>query len=142
MGSRVLDSWYYAEEYQRKKVAYYCCQKLRQTKFFKKSFRKCFQIGCLKVRNSTRKTLTLRQSPSNNMLQYKSFTGKIMGNLVHKSLRWNMHKLFNCIRKPLESFLACLTFHGKEYDFVICIRGRTLDPPLIYLHHWRKYSTL
>ena len=54
VGSRVLDSRYYGEKYQRKRVACYCYQKLRQTNFFKKNFGKCSQIGCFKVRNSTR----------------------------------------------------------------------------------------
>ena len=129
IGSCVLDNWYYVEKYQRKRVACYCYQKLRQTNFFKKNFGKCSQIGCFKVRNSTRKTLTLRQSPSNNMLQNKSFTGEITGNLAHKSPRGNMHKS-DCIRTPLKSFLAYLPFHRKEYNFVICVRGETLDPPL------------
>ena len=70
-----IGSRYYVEKYQRKRVTCYCYQKLRQTNFFKKNFGKCSQIGCFKVRNSTRKTLTLWQSPSNGMLQNKSFTG-------------------------------------------------------------------
>ena len=61
IGSRVLDRWYYVEKYQSKRLACYCYQKLRQTNFFKKNFGKCSQIGCFKVRNSTRKTLTLWQ---------------------------------------------------------------------------------
>ena len=68
IGSRVVDSWYYVEKYQRQRVACYCYQKLRQTNFFKKNFGKCSQIGCFKVRNSTRKTLTLGQSPTDDML--------------------------------------------------------------------------
>ena len=104
IGSRALDSWYYVEKYQRKRVACYRYQKLKQTNFFKKNFGKCSQIGCFKVRNSTRKTLTLWQSPSNGMLQKKSFTGEIMGNLGHQSSRRNMHKLFVCIRTPLNRF--------------------------------------
>ena len=104
IGGRVLDSWYYVEKYQRKRVACYCYQKLRQTNFFKKVFGKCSQIGCFKVRNSTQETLTLWQSPSNDMLQNKSFTGEIAGNLAHQSPRGNMHKLFDCIRTPLKRF--------------------------------------
>ena len=75
IGSRVLDSWYYVEKYQCMRVACYCYQKLRLINFFKKNFGKCSQIECFKVRNSTQKTLTLQQSPSNDMLQNKSFTG-------------------------------------------------------------------
>ena len=101
---RVLDSWYYVEKYQRKRVACYCCQKLRQNNFFKKNFGKCSQIGCFKVRNSTRKTLTLGQSPSNDILQDKSFTGEIAWSLAHQSPRGNMRKLFDCIRTPLRRF--------------------------------------
>ena len=41
IGSRVVDSWYYVEKYQRKRVAGYCYQRLRQTNFFKKNFGKC-----------------------------------------------------------------------------------------------------
>ena len=63
IGSRLLDSRYYVEKYQRKRVSCYCYQKLRQTNFFKKNFGKCSEIGWFKVRNSTLKTLTLRQSP-------------------------------------------------------------------------------
>ena len=115
IGSRVLDSWYYVEKYQRKRVACYCYQKLRQTNFFKKNFGKCSQIGCFKVRNSTRKTLRLRQSPSNDMLHNKSFTGEITGKLAHQSPRGNMHKLCDSLHKDTSStFLACLTFHRKE----------------------------
>ena len=112
--SHVLDRWYYVEKYQRKRVACCCYQKLRQTNFFKKNFGKYSQIGCFKVRNSTRKTLTLRKPPSNDMLQNKSFTGEIIGNLVHQSPWGNMHKFLDCIRTPLKRFLACLTFHTKE----------------------------
>ena len=75
IGSRVLDRRCYVEKYQRKRAACYCYQKLRQANFVKKNFGECSQIGCFKVRNSTRTTLTLRQSPSNGMLQNKSFTG-------------------------------------------------------------------
>ena len=74
---------FYIEKYQRQRVACYCYQKLRQTNFFKKNFGKCSHIGCFKVRNSNQKTLTL----SNIMLQNKSFMGKIIGNLAHKSLQ-------------------------------------------------------
>ena len=104
IGSRVLDSRHYVEKYQRKRVACYCYQKLRQTNFFKKNFGKCSQIGCFKVRNSTRKTLTLRQSPSNGMLQNKSFAGVIKGNVTRRSPRENMHKLFGCILTTLKLF--------------------------------------
>ena len=93
--SRVLDSWYYIEKYQCKRVACYCYQKLRQTNFFKKNFGKCSHIGCLKVRNSNQKTVTL----SNIMLQNKSFMGKIIGNLAHKSLQRIIHKLFDPLLK-------------------------------------------
>ena len=111
VGNRVLDSWYYVEKYQRKRVACYCYQKLRQTNFFKKNFGKCSQIGCFKVRNSTWKTLTLRESPSDDMLQNKGFTEEITGNLAH-----HQSPLYNCliVRTPLKRFLACLTFHRKE----------------------------
>ena len=102
IGSHVFDSWYYVKKYQRKRVACYCYQKLRQTNFFKKNFGKCSQIGCFKVRNSTRKTLTLRQSPSNDIHQNKSFTREITGNLEHQSPRGSMYKLFDCIRTPLK----------------------------------------
>ena len=112
--SRVLDSWYYLEKYHRKRVACYCYQKLKQTSFFKKNFGKCSQIRCFKVRHSTQKTLTLRQSPPNDMLQNKSFTGKITGNLAHQNPRGNMHRLFDCIKTPLKRFFAGLTFHRKE----------------------------
>ena len=54
------------------------------------------------------------KSPSNDMLQNKSFTGEIMENFVHQSPRGNMHKLFDYIRTALKRFLACLTFHMKE----------------------------
>ena len=104
IGSRVLDSWYYVEKYQRKRVACCCYQTLRKTNFFQKNFGKYFQIGCFTVRNSTRKTLALRQSPSNDMLQNKNLTGEITGNLVHQSPRENMHKVFDCIRTPLKRF--------------------------------------
>ena len=114
IGRHVLDSWYYVEKYLRKRVACYCYQKLRQANFLKKNFDKCSQMGCFKVRNSTWKTLTLRQSPSNDMHQNKSLTGEIMGNLAHQSPRGNMHKLFDCIRTPLKHFLVILTFHRKE----------------------------
>ena len=77
--NRGLDSCYYVEKYQSKRVACYCYQKLRQTKFFKKNFSKCYQIGCFKVRNSTWKTLTLRQSPLNDMLEIKASLGKSRG---------------------------------------------------------------
>ena len=114
IGSRVLESWYYFEKYQCRRIAYYCYQKLRQTNFFKKNFDKFSQIGCFKARNSTRKALILQQSPSNDMLQNKSFTGVIMGNLAHQNPRRNMHKLLGCIRTSLKRFLACLTLHRKE----------------------------
>ena len=104
IGSCVLDSWYYVQKYQRKRVAWYCYQKLRKTNFFKKNFGKCSQIGCFKVRNSTRKTLTLRQSPSNDMLQNKSFTGEITGDLAHQSPRENIHKLFDWT--PLKRYFS------------------------------------
>ena len=86
MGSRVLDSCYYVEKYQRKRVACYCYQKLRLTNFFKKNFGECSQIGCFKVKNSTWKNLTLRQ----------------------------LHKFFDCIRTPLKGFSPCLKFHSME----------------------------
>ena len=93
IGSHVLDSWYYIEKNQRMTVAcYYYHQKLRQTNFFKKNFCKYSQIGYSKVRNSTRKTLTLRQPPSNDMLQNKSFTVEITGNLAHQNPREDIHK--------------------------------------------------
>ena len=114
IGGRVVDSWYYVEKYQRKRVACYCYQKLRQTNFFNKNFGKCSQTGCFNVRNSTRRTLTLRQSPSNNILQNKSLPAEITRNLAHQSPQGNMHKLFGCIRTPLKRFLAYLTFHKKE----------------------------
>ena len=104
MGSRVLDSCYYVEKYQRKRVACYCYQKLRLTNFFKKNFGECSQIGCFKVRNSTWKILTLRQLPSN----------EVTGNLAHQSPRGNMHKFFDCIRTPLKGFSPCLKFHSME----------------------------
>ena len=104
IGSRVLDSWCYVEKYQRKRVACYCYQKPRLTNFFKKNFCKCSQIGCFKVRISTQKTLTLRKSSSNDMLQNKSFIGEITGNLAHQTLRGNIHKVFDCIRTPLKRF--------------------------------------
>ena len=68
--------------------------------------------------------ITLKQHASRQELH-----GEITGNLAQKSPGGNMHKLFDCIRIPLKSFLAYLTFHRKKYDFVICISGRTLDPP-------------
>ena len=106
IGSRVLDGRYYVEKYQRKRVACYCYQKLRQTNFFKKNFGKCSQIGCFKVRNSTRKTLTLRQSTSNDMFRIKSFTVEITGKLAHQSPQGNMQELFDCIRLLLKRFLV------------------------------------
>ena len=114
IGSRVLDTWYYVEKYHQKRVEWYYYQKLRQTNFFKKNFSKCSQIQCFKVRNSTRIILTLRQSPSNNMPQNKSFRGEIMGNLEDQSPLGNMHKFFDCIKTPLKYFLACWTFHREE----------------------------
>ena len=54
------------------------------------------------------------KSPSNDMLQNKSFTGEFTENFVHQSPRGNMHKLLDCIRTALKRFLACLTFHRKE----------------------------
>ena len=120
VGSRVLDSRYYVENYQRKRVACYCYQKLRQTNFSKKNFGKCSQIGCFKVRNLTRKTLTLRQSHSNYMLHGEitekstRASRRYHGNLAHESPRGNMHNLFDCISTPLKRFLACLTFHREE----------------------------
>ena len=116
IGSRVVDSWYYVEKYQCKRVACYCYQKIRQTNFLKKNFGKCSQTGCFKVRNSIGKTLTLRQSPSNDMLQNKSLTGEIRGNLAHQSPQVNIRKLFDCIRTPLKRFLSNLTFHRKEIE--------------------------
>ena len=56
------------------------------------------------------------KSPSNDMLQNKSFTGEITENFVHQSPRGNMHKLFDYIRTALKRFLACLTFHRKEIE--------------------------
>ena len=106
IGSNVLDSWYYVEKNQRMTVACYYYQKLRQTNFFKKNFCKCSQIGYFKVRNSTRKTLTLRQPPSNDMLQNKSFTAEITGNLEHQNPREDIHKFFDCIRTPLKRFYS------------------------------------
>ena len=114
VGRRVLDSWYYVEKYQRKKVVCYCYLKLRQTNFQKENFGKWSQIECFKVRNSTRKTLTPLQSPSNDVLRNKSLIGEITGNLAHQSPRGNTHKLFHCIRTLLKLFLATLTFHRKE----------------------------
>ena len=49
VGSRVVDSRYYVEKYQRKRVACHCYQKLRQSNFVKKNFGKCFLIGCFKA---------------------------------------------------------------------------------------------
>ena len=39
------------------------------------------------------------------MLQNKSFTGEITGNLAHQSPWASMHKLFDCIKTPLKRFL-------------------------------------
>ena len=128
----MLDGWYYVEKYHRKTVACYCYQELRQTTFSKKNFTKYSQIGCFKVRNSTRNSFTLWQSPSSNMFQKRSFTGEITGNLAHRSPPGNMHKLFDCIKNLLNFFLAFLRFIERKYDFVICIREQTLDPPLVY----------
>ena len=112
IGSRVLDSWYYVEKRQRKRVALYCYQKLIQTNFFKKNFGTCSPIGCFKVRNWTRKILTPRQSPLNDMLYKKK---SVTGNLAHQKVqRENLHQLFDCLRTPLNHFLACLTFNRKE----------------------------
>ena len=90
IGSRVFDSWYSVETYQRKRFACYCYQKLRQTNFFKNNFGKCSQIGSFKERNSTWKTLILRQSPSDDMLQSIRFTAEI----TQKSPRGNS---INCL---------------------------------------------
>ena len=109
----MLYRWYYDEKFHFQRVACYCYQKIRHTKFFKKNLRQMFLNGCFKARNSTRKTLTLRQSPSNKMLQNKNVTGGIAGNLAYRSLQVNMHKLFVCLRTPLES----LTFHSKTCKF-------------------------
>ena len=106
IGSRANDSWYYVEKFLRQSVGYHCYQKLRQTNFFKKNLGKCSQIGCFKVRNLTRKTLILRQSPSNNILQNMSFTGEIAGSLTHQSPRGIMGKLFGCIRTPAKRLLS------------------------------------
>ena len=104
IASCVLDSWYYVEKYQRKRVACYCYQKLGQTSFFKKKFGKCSQIGCFEGRNSTRKTLSLRQSCSNDMFQKNNFTGEITMNA----------KIVWLYKTPLKRFLTCLTLHRKE----------------------------
>ena len=37
-----------------------------------------------------------------------------MENLMHQSLRGNVHKLFDCIKTPLKRFLRCLAFHRKK----------------------------
>ena len=112
IGSRLLDSWCYVEKYQRRRVACYCYHKLKQTNFFKKNFGNCSQVRCFKVRNSTRKTLALQQSPSNDMFKTRASRGN--HGKLSQSPRWNMHKLFDCIRTPLGRFLACLIFHKKE----------------------------
>ena len=132
IGSHVLDSWYYVEKYQRKRVAYYCYQKLILGRLiFQEKLRQMFLNWMLQNKEFNPENLTLWQSPSSNMLQSKSFMEEITGNIVHKSPRRNIHKLFDCIRTSLKSFLTCLTFHRKEYDFVICIRGRTVEPARI-----------
>ena len=71
IGSRVTDSWHYVEKCQRKRFACCCYQKLRQTNFFKKTFGKYSQNWMLQSKDSTRQILTLRESPSSDMLQNK-----------------------------------------------------------------------
>ena len=105
-------------------------KKLGQTNFFKKNFGKCFQIECFKVKNSIRKTLTRRQPSSKDILHNKRFMREITRNLAHQSPWENMHKVFDYIRTPLKTFLACLTFHRKEIRLCISIRRQTLDPSL------------
>ena len=39
---------------------------------------------------------------------------EIADSLAHQSPRGNMHKLFDCIKTPLERFLPCLAFHRKD----------------------------
>ena len=104
IGSCVLDSWYYVEKYQRKRVACYCYQKLGQTSFFKKKFGKCSQIGCFKGRNSTLKTLSLGNHAQMTCFKRTTSRGKLRG----------MRKLFDCIKTPLKRFLTSLTLHRKE----------------------------
>ena len=112
IGSRVLDSRYYIEKYLRKRVACYCYQKLREINFFKKNFGKYSQIGCFKVRNSTRKTLHFGNHPQTTCFKTRASRGN-HGNLAHQSPQGNMHKLFDW-NTPLKRFLACLTFHREE----------------------------
>ena len=38
----MVDSWYYVEKYQRKRVAGYCYQRPRQTNFFQEKIRQMF----------------------------------------------------------------------------------------------------
>ena len=69
------------------------------------------------------------------MLQSKSFTGEITGNLAHQSTRGNMHKLFDCIKTPLKRFAACLIFHRKEIRF--CNSYKKTNPgsdPEVYVN--------
>ena len=82
--------------------------------FSRKTLTNVLKLDASKQGIQTRKALILQQSPSNDMLQNKSFTGVIMGNLAHQSPRRNMHKLLGCIRTSLKRFLACLTLHRKE----------------------------
>ena len=81
-------------------------------RLFQKKLRQMFSNWMLESKEF--KTLTLRQSPSNDMPQNKSFTRGITGNVAHQSPRGNMYKLFDCIKTPLKRFLACLKFYKKE----------------------------
>ena len=128
----MVDSCYYVENINVRESYNIVFRNLGKLTFSRKTSANVLKLDAnRKVRNSNRKTLTLLQTPSNNMLQNKSSTGEITGDLSHKSPRRNMHKLSDCIKTPLKSFLACLTFHWKKCDFLICIRGRTLDPLLV-----------
>ena len=127
IGSRVLDSWYYDEKYQCKKVACYCYQKLRQTNFFKKNFGNflisnwMLQSKEFNPENSNTWAITIKRHASRQELY-----GGNRGNLADQSPRGNMFKLFDCIKTPLRRFLACLTFHRKE--ILLCHLHKRTNP--------------
>ena len=69
----MFDSWYYVKKHQRKRVAYYSYQKLRQTNFFQEKLWQMFlnwmlQSKELNPENFNTSAITLKQRASKQEL--------------------------------------------------------------------------
>ena len=83
----MVDSWYYVEKYQRKRVAGYCYQeKLRQM----------FLNWMLQSKEFNPENFNTSAINLKDMLRNKSFMAEITGKLAHQNPQGNMQKLFDC----------------------------------------------